>query len=77
MSAPAIPLLRALILAALLAFPAAAGNLRLLAHTAAGTLDPQINYTAQYWQLYCFQRLAIGDRQKIFESDYASLIVDS
>ncbi len=28
------------------------GEMRLLAHTAAGTIDPQINYTAQYWQLF-------------------------
>ena len=40
------------ILAALLTTPASANTLRLLAHSAAGTLDPQINYTAQYWQLY-------------------------
>ena len=29
-----------------------------------------------YWQLYCLQRLAIEDRQKIFESGFASLITD-
>ena len=47
--------MRALVLlAVLLAGPVWAGDLRLLAHTAAGTLDPQINYTAQYWQLFCF-----------------------
>jgi peptide/nickel transport system substrate-binding protein len=28
------------------------GTLRLLAKTAGGTLDPKINYTLQYWQLY-------------------------
>ena len=28
------------------------GDLKLLAKTAAGTLDPQVNYTLQYWQLY-------------------------
>ena len=27
-----------------------------------------------YWRLYCLQRLAVGDRQKLYESDYASLI---
>ena len=44
-------------LLALLLTPAAAKTpttLRLLAHTAAGTLDPHLNYTAQYWQLYAF-----------------------
>jgi peptide/nickel transport system substrate-binding protein len=28
------------------------GTMRLVAHAAAGTIDPHINYTAQYWQLY-------------------------
>jgi peptide/nickel transport system substrate-binding protein len=28
------------------------GTMRLVAHGAAGTLDPHINYTLQYWQLY-------------------------
>ena len=27
------------------------GTLRLVAHAAAGTLDPQINYTLEYWQI--------------------------
>jgi peptide/nickel transport system substrate-binding protein len=30
----------------------AGGTLHLVANAAAGTLDPQINYTLQYWQLY-------------------------
>ena len=28
------------------------GTLKLLAKAAAGTIDPQVNYTLQYWQLY-------------------------
>ena len=28
------------------------GTLRLLAHGAGGTIDPHVNYTLQYWQLY-------------------------
>ena len=28
------------------------GTLHLLAESAGGTLDPQVNYTLQYWQLY-------------------------
>ena len=28
------------------------GTLKLLAKAAGGTLDPQVNYTLQYWQLY-------------------------
>jgi len=30
----------------------AGGTLKLLASTAGGTLDPQVNYTLQYWQLF-------------------------
>jgi len=30
----------------------AGGTLKLLASTAGGSLDPQVNYTLQYWQLY-------------------------
>jgi peptide/nickel transport system substrate-binding protein len=30
----------------------AGGTVHLLASTAGGTLDPQVNYTLQYWQLY-------------------------
>ena len=29
----------------------------------------------RYWRLYCLQRLAVGERQKLYESDYASLII--
>jgi hypothetical protein len=39
-------------------------------------LRPHDELWSQYWQLYCLQRLAIKDRQKLFESDYASLCVD-
>ena len=28
-----------------------------------------------YWQLYCLQRIAIGDDCKLFESNFASLLV--
>ena len=28
------------------------GTMRLLSQSAGGTIDPQINYTLQYWQLY-------------------------
>jgi hypothetical protein len=30
-----------------------------------------------YWQLYTLQLLAVGDSQKLFESDFASLCIDS
>ncbi len=29
-----------------------------------------------YWRLYCLQRLAVKDRQKLFESNYASFLLD-
>lgn len=30
----------------------------------------------RYWQLYCLQRWAIKDHEKIFESDYVSIVID-
>ena len=50
--------------------------------------DPKIGLIVDYhdqnsdvwqdiWQLYCLQRLAITDRQKLFESDYVSLPIDA
>ncbi len=61
----AAPLIRWAVLFALLATPALAqqdrvalmqahrgGTMRLLAHSAAGTIDPQVNYTAQFWQVF-------------------------
>lgn len=39
-------------------------------------LDPKSDEWQEYWQLYCLQRLAVGDRQKLYESDYASLLID-
>ena len=40
-------------------------------------LDPQSERWQGYWRLYCLQRLAVDDRQKLFESDYASLPINS
>ena len=48
--------------------------------------DPQIGLVVEhleyhsetwqdYWRLYCLQRLAVGDRQKLYESDCVSLII--
>ena len=28
-----------------------------------------------YWKLYCYLRMAVGDRQKVFESVLVSLVV--
>lgn len=39
-------------------------------------LLPKSDEWQQYWQLYCLQRLAVGERQKLYESDYASLLID-
>lgn len=36
-------------------------------------LERQSEEWMGYWQLYCQQRLAVRDREKLFESDYASL----
>jgi hypothetical protein len=40
-------------------------------------LDPKSDEWQEYWQLYCLQRLAVKDRQKLFESDYASLLIEA
>jgi ATP-dependent protease ClpP protease subunit len=39
-------------------------------------LDPRSDKWQEYWQLYCLQRLAVGDGQKLYESAYASLTID-
>ena len=39
-------------------------------------LSPRSKRWQAYWQLYCLLRLAVKDRQNIFESTYASLILD-
>jgi hypothetical protein len=40
-------------------------------------LDPSSEEWQVYRQLYCLQRLAIKDREKLFESEFASLVADS
>ncbi len=39
-------------------------------------LPPRSEQWQAYWRLYCLLRLAVKDRQKIFESSFASLILD-
>lgn len=39
-------------------------------------LPPRSQQWQAYWHLYCLLRLAVKDRQNIFESDYASLILE-
>jgi ATP-dependent protease ClpP protease subunit len=38
--------------------------------------EPSNEEWQAYWQLYCLQRLAVRDGQKLYESDYVSLCVD-
>lgn len=40
-------------------------------------LQPLDEVWQLYWQLYCHQRLAVRDRQKLFESDFVSIVMDS
>lgn len=39
-------------------------------------LDPRTEPWALFWQLYCYQRLEVKDKHKIFESDFVSLLSD-
>lgn len=39
-------------------------------------LDPEDELWKGYWQLYCYQRLEIKEKQKLFESNFASLAFD-
>lgn len=39
-------------------------------------LSPSSPMWQAYWRLYCLQRLAVKDGQKLFESDYVSLSVE-
>lgn len=39
-------------------------------------LDPEDELWKDYWQLYCYQRLEIKEKQKLFESNFASLAFD-
>lgn len=40
-------------------------------------LKPESETWQRYWELYTLQRLAVKDQQKLFESEYASLVIDS
>ena len=39
-------------------------------------LEPQSEQWQEYWNLYCLQRLAVSDTQKLFESDYVSQVIE-
>jgi hypothetical protein len=36
-------------------------------------IAPDTEEWREYWALYCHQRLAVKDGERLFESDYASL----
>jgi hypothetical protein len=38
---------------------------------------PETQEWRAYWGLYCLQRLAVKDKQKLFEADHASLSMES
>lgn len=38
-------------------------------------LEPESELWQRYWQLYTYQRLAIKDEQKLFDSEFASLVI--
>ena len=40
-------------------------------------LEPQSEQWQGYWRLYCLQRLAVSDTQKLFESVYVSQVIES
>jgi hypothetical protein len=40
-------------------------------------VDPKSEEWRELWRLYCLQRLAATDSQKLFESDFASLTMES
>lgn len=39
-------------------------------------MDQRAEPWASYWQLYCYQRLEVKDKFKLFESDFVSLVFD-
>jgi hypothetical protein len=40
-------------------------------------VSPRSEEWRDFWRLYCLQRLAAQDREKLFESDYASLKMEA
>jgi hypothetical protein len=39
-------------------------------------LDPKSDEWRSYWKLYCLQRLAVKNLEKLFESDHASMVLE-
>ncbi|MCZ3388941.1 MAG: ABC transporter substrate-binding protein [Actinomycetia bacterium] len=54
----------------------AGGTLTLLAKSAGGTLDPQINYTLQYWQLYQAAYDGLTSFKKVDGADSFTVVPD-
>ncbi|MEI6362485.1 MAG: ABC transporter substrate-binding protein [Actinomycetes bacterium] len=54
----------------------AGGTLTLLAKSAAGTLDPQINYTLQFWQLYQAAYDGLTAFKKVSGTDSFTVVPD-
>ncbi len=52
------------------------GTMKLLAVAAGGTLDPQINYTAIYWELYGFLYDGLVTFKKVGGADSAQVVPD-
>ena len=52
------------------------GTMRLLTHSAQGTIDPQINYTARYWQLYQFVYDGLLAFKKVSGDEGSTLVPD-
>jgi ClpP class serine protease len=40
-------------------------------------LEPKSEVWQPYWRLYCLQRLAVRDREKLFESNYVSQVFEA
>jgi hypothetical protein len=40
-------------------------------------LGPENEQWRSFWKLYCLQRWSVKDREKLFESDYASLPMEA
>lgn len=56
---------------------------QMIGHAEANTIGLEVEYMdqrsepwASYWQLYCYQRLEVKDKFKLFESDFVSLLFD-
>ena len=56
--------------------PHRGGTLRLVAHAGAGSIDPQVNDTAQYWQIYAVSYDGLLTYRKAEDADGLVLVPD-